>query len=42
VWEQSLLDMLADVGFVEASFHGWTGYHTSTCTQVALVSARRA
>jgi hypothetical protein len=33
--------MLADAGFVDATIHGWTGYRTSSCTQGALVSARK-
>jgi len=33
--------MLADVGFVDAKFHGWTGYRTSECTEGALVTAKR-
>jgi hypothetical protein len=31
--------MLAEAGFVEAKFHGWTGYGTSPCTQGGLVTA---
>jgi len=41
VGERSLLEMLSDAGFVEARVHGWTGYRTSSCTQGALVSARK-
>jgi hypothetical protein len=33
--------MLAEAGFVEGRIHGWTGYHTSPCTEGALVTARR-
>jgi protein-S-isoprenylcysteine O-methyltransferase Ste14 len=33
--------MLADAGFTEARFHGWTGYRTSSCTQGGLVTARK-
>ena len=33
--------MLVEAGFVEAKVHGWTGYRTSSCTQGALVSARK-
>lgn len=33
--------MLADAGFVDAAFHGWTGYATSSCTQGGLVTARK-
>jgi len=33
--------MLAEAGFVEARTHGWTGYHTSSCTEGALVTARK-
>ena len=25
--------MLAEAGFVEGRIHGWTGYHTSSCTE---------
>jgi hypothetical protein len=32
--------MLAEVAFVEC--HGWTGYHTSSCTEGALISARKS
>jgi hypothetical protein len=34
--------MLAQAGFVEARIQGWTGYRTSSCTEGALVSARKA
>lgn len=33
--------MLADAGFAEARFHGWTGYVTSSFTQGGLVTARK-
>jgi protein-S-isoprenylcysteine O-methyltransferase Ste14 len=33
--------MLANAGFTEARFHGWTGYRTSSCTQGGLVTARK-
>jgi hypothetical protein len=33
--------MLADAGFADANFHGWTGYRTSLFTQGALVTARK-
>jgi protein-S-isoprenylcysteine O-methyltransferase Ste14 len=33
--------MLAEVGFTDARFHGWTGYVTSSCTQGGLVTARK-
>lgn len=33
--------MLAEAGFTDAQFHGWTGYVTSSCTQGGLVSARK-
>jgi hypothetical protein len=33
--------MFAEAGFVEAKLHGWTGYRTSSCTQGALISARK-
>lgn len=33
--------MLADAGFVDAIFHGWTGYHTSSCTEGALMTASK-
>jgi hypothetical protein len=34
--------MLADAGFIDAVFHGWTGYRTSSCTQGGLVTARKS
>lgn len=33
--------MLTDAGFTDATFHGWTGYVTSSCTQGGLVTARK-
>ena len=33
--------MLVDAGFTEATFHGWTGYRTSSLTQGGLVTARK-
>ena len=33
---------LSEAGFVNAKVHDWTGYRTSSCTQGALVSARKA
>jgi len=33
--------MLAEVGFVDAKMHGWTGYRTSSCTQGALITAEK-
>jgi protein-S-isoprenylcysteine O-methyltransferase Ste14 len=33
--------MLGNIGFTEATFHGWTGYITSSCTQGGLVTARK-
>ncbi len=41
IWERSLREMLAEVGFVDVVFHGWTGYRTSRYTQGALLSARK-
>ena len=38
LWERSLLGMLARAGFAEAGVRRWTGYRTSSCTRVALVS----
>jgi hypothetical protein len=37
----SLLEMLAKARLVEARIHGWTDYRTSSCTEGALVSARK-
>jgi len=42
IWERSLREILEAAGFTDVVFHGWTGYRTSSCTQGALVSARRA
>ncbi|MDB5306705.1 MAG: integral rane protein [Gemmataceae bacterium] len=33
--------MLTDAGFTDATFHNWTGYVTSSCTQGGLVMARK-
>jgi len=33
--------MLAEAGFVEGQLHGWTGYQTSSCTEGALITARK-
>jgi hypothetical protein len=33
--------MLYEAGFTEAMLHGWTGYHTSACTEGGLVTARK-
>jgi hypothetical protein len=33
--------MLAEAGFACAKIHGWTGYHTSPCTEGALVTATK-
>ena len=33
--------MLTEIGFIDAKFHGWTGYVTSSCTQGGLVTARK-
>jgi hypothetical protein len=33
--------MLAEAGFAGAMFHGWTGCHTSSCTQGGLITARK-
>jgi protein-S-isoprenylcysteine O-methyltransferase Ste14 len=33
--------MLAEVGFIDAKFHGWTGYITSSVTQGGLVTAHK-
>jgi hypothetical protein len=38
---RSLLRMLAEAGFADAAFHGWTGYVTSSRTQGGLVTARK-
>src|SRR5262249_382457 len=37
----SLLQMLAESGFVGGRIHGWTGYHTSSCTEGASITARK-
>jgi hypothetical protein len=41
VWGRSLLQLLAEAGFVEGRIHGWTGYYTSSCTEGALISAKK-
>jgi hypothetical protein len=41
VWGRSLLQLLAEAGFVEGRIHGWTGYRTSSCAEGALVTARK-
>jgi len=33
--------MLTDAGFTETTFHGWTGYRTSSSTQGGLITAHR-
>jgi hypothetical protein len=33
--------MLAGAGFAEPTFHGWTGYVTSSSTQCGLITARK-
>jgi hypothetical protein len=33
--------MLAEAGFVEGCIHGWTDYHTSSCTEGASITARK-
>jgi hypothetical protein len=33
--------MLAEAGFAEPTFHGWTGYVTSSFTQGGLITARK-
>jgi hypothetical protein len=33
--------MLAEAGFVETRFHGWTGNRTSPCTEGALITDRK-
>jgi protein-S-isoprenylcysteine O-methyltransferase Ste14 len=33
--------MLTEAGFIDATFHGWTGYVTSSCTQGGLITARK-
>jgi hypothetical protein len=35
------LQLLAEAGFAECRIHGWTSYHTSSCTEEALVTARK-
>jgi hypothetical protein len=33
--------MLTEAGFVDARIHSWTGYRTSSCTQGALITAKK-
>jgi hypothetical protein len=33
--------MLTEAGFAEPTFHGWTGYFTSSYTQGAVITARK-
>ena len=33
--------MLTEAGFTEPTFHGSTGYFTSSCTQGGLITARK-
>jgi hypothetical protein len=33
--------MLAEVGFVDRTFHGWTGFRTSSCTEGAMIKAHK-
>jgi hypothetical protein len=33
--------MLSEAGFAEPTFHGWTGYFTSSYTQGGLITARK-
>ena len=33
--------MLTETGFADATFHGWTGYFTSSYTQGGLITARK-
>jgi hypothetical protein len=41
VWGRSFLQMLADAGFADARFLGWTGFRTSSLTQGAHLTARK-
>jgi hypothetical protein len=41
VWGRSLLQLLAEAGFVGGRIHGWTGYRTSSCTEGALATAMK-
>ena len=41
MWERSLLQMLTDAGFADPTFHGRTGYFTSSFTEGGLVTARK-
>jgi hypothetical protein len=33
--------MLANAGFVDGMSHRWTGYQTSSCTEGALLTAKK-
>jgi hypothetical protein len=33
--------MLAEAGFIDGRFHGWTGYRTSSRTEGALITATK-
>jgi hypothetical protein len=33
--------MLTEAGFVGATIHGWTGYHTPSCAEGALITAQK-
>src|SRR4051794_23906051 len=33
--------MLTETGFIDAKFHGWSGYVTSSCPPGGLVTARK-
>ena len=33
--------MLTESGFAERTFHGWTGYFTSSYTQGGLITSRK-
>jgi hypothetical protein len=35
------LPLPAEAGFVEGRTHGWTGYHTSSFTEGALITAKK-
>jgi hypothetical protein len=41
VWGRSFLQLLAEAGFVDARFHGWTGFRTSSLTRGAHVTAQK-
>jgi hypothetical protein len=38
---RSLLQLPTEAAFVEGRIHGWTGYHTSSCTEGAHITARK-